>query len=269
MQDSWYHLLSRQIQNCDGAFQTESGIWRLETSGEDAPEPSQQQGADKDADGTVPQWFTDKPEAEPTPFYPLVPSDLGATDQAVLFTAEDRQTALLRGQFVHKLFEVLPQMQPDSWAEAAQTIAASMMANLPLSKTLLSQATILPDQLIEQAIAVMTDPRLTALFGPDSLAEVSLSGMVGDRIVQGQVDRLTVSQNEVMLVDFKTGTPPADQDSLPDRYIRQMAVYADILRQIYPDKAITCWLVWTQTAQISALDETQRNAALRELMVGI
>ena len=115
----------------------------------------------------------------------------------------------------------------------------------------------------------MTDPRLAALFGPDSLAEVSLSGMVGDRIVQGQVDRLTVSQDEVLLVDFKTGTPPADEDSLPDRYIRQMAVYADILRQIYPDKAITCWLVWTQTAQISALDETQRNAALRELMVGI
>ena len=269
MEDSWYHLLSRQIQNCAGAFQTETGIWRLETSGEDAPERPQQQGAEKDADVTVPQWFTDKPPAEPTPFYPLVPSDLGATDQAVLFTAEDRQAALLRGQFVHKLFEVLPQMHPDSWVEAAQIIAASMMAHLPSSKSLHSQATILLDQLIKKAIAVMTDPRLAAVFGPDSLAEVSLSGMVGDRIVQGQVDRLTVGEHEVLLVDFKTGTPPADDDRLPDRYIRQMAVYADILRQIYPDKAITCWLVWTQTAQISALDETQRNAALRELMVGI
>jgi len=80
---------------------------------------------------------------------------------------------------------------------------------------------------------------------------------------------LMVGDDEVLLADFKTGTPPEDEDSIPERYIRQMAVYADILRQIYPDKTITCWLVWTQTARISALDETQRNAALRELMVGI
>ena len=33
---------------------------------------------------------------------PLVPSDLGEPDQIVAFTAINRRTALLRGQFVHK-----------------------------------------------------------------------------------------------------------------------------------------------------------------------
>ena len=167
-----------------------------------------------------------------------MPSDLGAADQAVLFTAEDRQAALLRGQFVHKLFEVLPEMSPESWSQAAKTIAASMIAGVPSAKRPHTKSAILTDQLVQQAISVMTDPRLAALFGPDSLAELSLSGMVGDRIVQGQVDRLMVGEDEVLLADFKTGTPPADEDSIPDRYIRQMAVYADILRQIYPDKAL-------------------------------
>ena len=73
-----------------------------------------------------------------------------------------------------------------------------------------------------------------------------------------------VGEDEVLLADFKTGTPPADEDSIPDRYIRQMAVYADILRQIYPDKAIICWVVWTQTVQISCIAEAERKAALRE-----
>ena len=266
LEDSWYHLLSRQIADCDGAVQTETGVWRLETPGEDAPEDAQQKKAERNADGVLPQWFTEKPPAEPTPAYPLVPSDLGATDQAVLFTAEDRQAALLRGQFVHKLFEVLPEMSRESWSQAAKTIAASMMATVPSSKRLHTQTTVLTDQLVQQAIAVMTDPRLAALFGPGSLAEVSLSGTVGDRIVQGQIDRLMVGGDEVLLADFKTGTPPTDEYTSPDRYIRQMAVYADILRQIYPDKVIICWLVWTQTVQVSCISETQRKAALLELL---
>lgn len=266
LEDSWYHLLSRQIANCDGAVQTDTGIWRLETPGEDAPQDDQQDSSDKRAEGALPQWYINKPPAEPTPAYPLVPSDLGAADQAVLFTAEDRQAALLRGQFVHKLFEVLPEMSPESWSQAAETIAASMIAGVPSAKRPHTKSAILTDQLVQQAISVMTDPRLAALFGPDSLAELSLSGMVGDRIVQGQVDRLMVGEDEVLLADFKTGTPPADEDSIPDRYIRQMAVYADILRQIYPDKAIICWVVWTQTVQISCIAEAERKAALRELL---
>ena len=227
LEDSWYHLLSRQIANCDGAVQTDTGIWRLETPGEDAPQDDQQDSSDKRAEGALPQWYINKPPAEPTPAYPLVPSDLGAADQAVLFTAEDRQAALLRGQFVHKLFEVLPEMSPESWSQAAKTIAASIIASVPSAKRPHTKRAILTDQLVQQAISVMTDPRLAELFGPDSLAELSLSGMVGDRIVQGQVDRLMVGKDEVLLADFKTGTPPADEDSIPEIY-PPMAVAADI-----------------------------------------
>ena len=266
LEQSWYHLLSRQIAGCDGAVQTETGIWRLETPGEDAPLDDQKGRPDKQDEGAVPQWYQNMPPAEPTPAYPLVPSDLGAADQAVLFTAEDRQAALLRGQFVHKLFEVLPEMSPDLWAEAARTIAASMITSVPSAKRSHMKSAVLTDQLIHQAMSVMTDPRLAALFGPGSLAEVSLSGTVGERIVQGQVDRLMVGDDEVLLADFKTGTPPEDEDSIPERYIRQMAVYADILAQIYPDKVIICWVVWTQTVRISCVDEAKRKATLRALL---
>ncbi len=266
LEESWYHLLSRQIETCDGTVRTQDGVWRLATSGEDDTAADKKPATDISAGLQPPAWYDSMPAAEPTPAYPLVPSDLGAADQAVLFTADDRKAALLRGQFVHKLFEVLPAMSPDLWPDAAEKIAASLAAGVPVALRQHVRSAVLTSQLVDQAIAVMSDPRLAGLFSPDALAEAALSGTVGDRIVQGQVDRLMVGENEVLLADFKTGTPPPDQQAIPNRYVRQMAVYGDILSQIYPEKTVICWLVWTQTVEISCITTDQRQAALAELL---
>jgi hypothetical protein len=45
-----------------------------------------------------------------------------------------------------------------------------------------------------------------------------------------------------------------------------MAVYAELLRQIYPAKQITCWVVWTQTAEVSIISDAQRQAELAGLV---
>ena len=120
--------------------------------------------------------------------------------------------------------------------------------------------------LLRRATAIMTDDRLSGLFGPDALAETALSGRVGRLVVQGQVDRLVVRDTDVLLADFKTGTPPANKMDMPVRYVRQMAVYAELLRQIYPAKQITCWVIWTQTAEISIISDAQIQKELASLI---
>ena len=120
--------------------------------------------------------------------------------------------------------------------------------------------------LLRQATAVMTDKRLCGLFGPDALAEAAISGKVGHLVVQGQVDRLVVRETDVLLADFKTGTPPTDKTDMPVRYIRQMAVYAELLSQIYPAKKVTCWVIWTQTAEISIISDAQIQKELASLI---
>ena len=191
---------------------------------------------------------------------------MGEPDQIVAFTADNRRTALLRGQFVHKLFEILPYLPADKWPEAAEKIAASLLAGVAALNRQkgLSAADI--QMLLRQATAIMTDNRLCGLFGPDALAEAAISGRVGRLVVQGQVDRLVVRDTDVLLADFKTGTPPADKTDMPVRYVRQMAVYAELLRQIYPAKQITCWVVWTQTAEVSIISDAQRQAELASLI---
>ena len=59
-------------------------------------------------------------------------------------------------------------------------------------------------------------PELAALFGPGSRAEVPLAGMVGDQVVFGQVDRLAVTADAVLVIDYKTNrAPPATPAEVP------------------------------------------------------
>ena len=267
LEDSWYDLISRRLKNCDGAYQTEDNIWRLETPARDKAEEEDQQHRLPESPLLPPSWYDNPPPTEPAPAYPLVPSDLGAADQAVAFTREDRQTALLRGRFVHKLFEVLPSLPKEAWPQAVEKIAASFCVGLPdhTYRRMLSE--VLTDTLTKQTTTVIADTRLADLFGSQALAETSLSGIVRDRVVQGQIDRLVIRDNDILLADFKTGSPPTGPDDIPARYIRQMAVYADLLQQIYPDKTIICWLVFTQDAGIFSITEQARAAALDQILV--
>jgi ATP-dependent helicase/nuclease subunit A len=109
----------------------------------------------------------------------------------------------------------------------------------------------------------MTDPEFAALFGPDSLAEVPLTGLVGGagvdgegapQIVSGQIDRLVVTDGWVTIVDYKTNRPPpAAADGVAAIYLRQMAAYRSLLRVIYPDRTVRCCLLWTDGPRLMSL----------------
>jgi ATP-dependent helicase/nuclease subunit A len=64
-------------------------------------------------------------------------------------------------------------------------------------------------------LAVTESPAHAALFAEGSRAEVPLIGSVktprGTFTVSGQVDRLAVTDSEVLIVDYKTNRPPPDQ----------------------------------------------------------
>jgi ATP-dependent helicase/nuclease subunit A len=38
-------------------------------------------------------------------------------------------------------------------------------------------------------------------------------------------------------------------------YLRQLAAYRAVLRQIFPDRPVNCALVWTQAARVSMLPD--------------
>ena len=268
--DSWYASLLETIQECSGAIEMEDGGWQLR-SGVPAHRPVLEVPAVPGL-AEIPDWYEKFPENEPVPARPLTPSDPGPRDQTIPFGTASRKEALLRGQFVHRLFEILPDLPAtDRWAGACR-----IADNMELEKADFdSPAAFTPGQietLFHQVEAVIGLPELAPLFTEDALAEANITGLVGGLTVQGQIDRLAVLEDKIIIADFKTGLPPDSvpntSPEIPAAYLRQMALYGALAEQIYPDKTIECLLIWTQSLQVTQVPASARKQTLDVLLAG-
>ena len=101
---------------------------------------------------------------------------------------------------------------------------------------------------------MLSIPQAPDLFGPDALAEVSLAIdkpiASPDRII-GRIDRLVLSGNQALVVDFKSdAAPPASEASVDNKYLAQLGAYLSAVRKTWPDRTIEAPILWTRTATL-------------------
>jgi ATP-dependent helicase/nuclease subunit A len=165
-----------------------------------------------------------------------------------------------RGELIHRLLQLLPDVAPERRAEAARRL-------------LLRERDLRDDQRGEMAAAalgVLEDPRFAAVFGPGSRAEAAIAG-AAERLpaglaVSGRVDRLLVEAGRVLVVDFKTNRPaPARVEDADQAYVTQMALYWALLGEIYPGRAVEAALVWTDGPRLMPVPESLMRDALARL----
>jgi ATP-dependent helicase/nuclease subunit A len=211
----------------------------------------------------LPDWLTRAHAPEPEPAPPIRPSSaLTAAD--VPANLRDRPfdpRARQRGVLVHALIERLPAIPADRREAAARAFVAARAGGLDAA---------MREAIVTDALSVIADPSLSPLFAPDALAEAPVSGrvgigMAGEKVaVTGQIDRLAIGADAICFADFKTSARPPDPDKpLSPRYLSQMALYRALLAQIYPDRAIRAFMVWTSGPQVRELDTGELEAALR------
>ncbi|KAG1713747.1 ATP-dependent helicase/nuclease subunit A [Nymphon striatum] len=188
----------------------------------------------------------------------LSPSDLGG--QKILSGETHTDTsdlALAWGRLVHLLLETLPNVDPTKWKTTAQTL----IKNQP-------DVGLIPDHntLIDEAIATLTAPNLAWLW-TDGLAEVPISATLpslDDRRIFGIIDRLIITETDVIAVDYKTNRAvPQLPKETPNGLARQMGAYRDALGQIYPNHRIRTLLLWTKTNTTTELSNATLDAALK------
>jgi ATP-dependent helicase/nuclease subunit A len=110
-------------------------------------------------------------------------------------------------------------------------------------------------------MAVLEAPEHAALFGPGSVAEVPVTGVIGDHVISGQVDRLCVTQEAVTILDYKTNRPPPSEiGAVAPIYLRQMAAYRAVLRKVYPGRDVRAALLWTDGPRLMILPNTALDA---------
>ncbi len=81
--------------------------------------------------------------------------------------------------------------------------------------------------------------------------------------VSGQIDRLAVTQDAVLIGDFKTNRPaPRRIEDVPPAYVIQLALYRAVLAKLYPGKPVRAALIWTEVPDLMELSAKAMDAAL-------
>ena len=66
----------------------------------------------------------------------------------------------------------------------------------------------------------------------------------------------------MLVVDYKTNRPPPVTRPRCRRLWRQMAAYRALLRQLYPGRALRCFLLWTDGPRLMQLSDEGLAARL-------
>jgi ATP-dependent helicase/nuclease subunit A len=269
--DCWYSLIAAGLRGRavpvafdasaligDEGWQGE--VLRLEDTQSEEPDRTKAQAAaDLPPSPSPPAWFTEAPRVEVPGARPLTPSRPEGEEPPVRTPlGGDDGLRFKRGRIIHRLLELLPPAPPARRESAARQFLRRAVHDLSAEAQ---------EEIAREVLRVLEHPEFAPLFGPGSQAEVPLVGELQGRdgpfILSGQIDRLVVSPDRILVLDYKTNRPPpAREEDVPDIYLKQMAAYRAALNRTYPSRPVECALLWTDGPSLMRIspDRLDRHA---------
>lgn len=150
---------------------------------------------------------------------------------------ESKATALARGTLAHQLLEHLADQESEERHSRAPSLAERLAPDLPGD---------VRARLCTVVLDVLVRPEFAFMFAETSRAEVRIAGDIDGHSVEGQIDRLIVTDQEVTVIDFKTGVPPSSWEDAPESYRKQITDYAWLLAQAFPERRIRRMLFYIE-----------------------
>ena len=258
----WYELVSETLKaDCVSEAAEDGDVLRYRKTAAPEIEATPRDQEKPPTSPSLPAWLTRDAAPDSVRELTITPSTAIDEDVTRTVTTGDRAAALLRGVLVHRLLQSLPDIPPDRRADTAKKFLARTGQNLPQDEQ---------DKLAEQTLRLLDDARFAALFAAGSRAEVPIVGrlvIAGKTFrVSGQVDRLAITPDSVLIGDFKTNRPaPRRIEDVPPAYVAQLALYRTVLAKLYPDRAVRAALVWTEVPDLMELSAAALDAALTQI----
>ncbi|WP_341212689.1 double-strand break repair helicase AddA [uncultured Limimaricola sp.] len=189
----------------------------------------------------------------------LSPSDLGGAKVMPGDTSEaEGEAARARGTLMHLLLEHLPALPQAQREVQGRRLLANAEEAAEVEET---------DSLLADALGLVGAPGLEEVFAPGTLAEAGITASLpelGDKRLHGAIDRLVITEDRVLAIDFKTNRAVPDRpEDTPEGILRQMGAYAAMLARLWPDRAVEVAVLWTANAQLMPLPHDLVMAALR------
>jgi ATP-dependent helicase/nuclease subunit A len=220
----------------------------------------------------APSWLTEPVPPEPVLPRPLTPSRaVAAIDELLepatvprspVLDAQEPSFAIARGLAIHKLLQVLPGIAPGDREPAARRYL-ERIGRLWLSAD--------HDSAVASVMRILDDPAFAPIFSEQSRAEVGVSGKLTvrgvERAISGKIDRLAITADDVLIVDYKTNRPaPERLDEVPPAYVAQLALYRALLGPLYPGRGVRAALLFTEAPRLIALPDAVMDDALARLV---
>jgi ATP-dependent helicase/nuclease subunit A len=211
----------------------------------------QKQSDDKREPFTIPDWLKIPLPIETVALPPLRPSSPLQAANRTDMNPQKMDDARRNGVLVHMLLQHLPNGYSIKHAALADRLLELKAADINTAER---------NAMRDMVLSLLEKSDIQALFGVNSRAEVEISGVIKAQPVLARIDRLCVTQTEVLVVDFKTGKAPLDKTHIPQPILRQLAVYKHLVQRIYPQKQVRAGVLWISTAQlVFASDDTLKD----------
>jgi ATP-dependent helicase/nuclease subunit A len=252
-QGCWHDLVLSALQPLSEEDSDADGkIWRFRkhapASTADASRPTKDQIV-------LPPWLTAKAAAAlPAPVI-VRPSDTTDHEPRSIDAGDIREIALLRGTLAHRLLQSLPDIPAPRREKVAREFLSRRGKKLSADQSA---------ALVREVLLLIENKDFAELFTPGSRAEVPIVGNLSKgALVSGQVDRLSVTKEQVLIADFKTNRmPPRRIEDAPAAYVEQLAAYRAVLQKLSPDRPIRAALIWTEVPDLMELSAELLDRAL-------
>jgi ATP-dependent helicase/nuclease subunit A len=236
---AWYKLIYDAFQKLP--HQRIGDICRFETQQLEPPKNKETLSHIQQENIILPEWvFHQAIDDNLQKKNVIQPSRLSddAEDMAKSPIDPDNLYRFQRGNLTHKLFQILPDIQGENRKKAAEVFLNRLGKDIGED---------IRADIINETLKILNDPVFADVFGKNSMAEVPISGDMGDgKMISGQIDRLIIGHNKILIVDFKTNRPsPRSEKDIPEAYINQLRAYKKALSRIFPEREIFCALLWT------------------------
>jgi len=252
----WHDLVLSALQPLSEEDSDADGkIWRFRkgapTVTDDGPPAPKQQVL-------LPSWLTANALPSPPAMAVLRPSDPTDDEPRRVAGSTERESARLRGTLSHRLLQSLPDIPVAQRKKVAGQFLSRRGDGLSADQRAI---------LLREVLLLIESKDFAALFAPGSRAEVPIVGKLTisgtDKRVSGQVDRLAVTKDAVLIADFKTNRPaPRKIDEVPPGYVRQLALYRAVVMKLYPDRPVRAALIWTEVPDLMELSPDTLEGAL-------
>jgi ATP-dependent helicase/nuclease subunit A len=209
----------------------------------------------------APDWLRSAPIEELLSQPPLRPSSaiVAADRNERPIESSFSRVARRRGILVHSLLQILPSIPMERRMAIAMNYLRVNASDMDGSAHL---------EMASEVLKVIVDSDISPIFAQNSRAEVPLAGLLRrdgypPRQVSGQIDRLAVLENEVLITDFKTtSAAPKGPEGVPMRTVAQLATYRALIGDLYPDRKIRCFVIYTAAIEVFELADEVLSASL-------